>query len=193
MKPVWKNLLCAVLAAATLLSLCACKDADPNAGLAIHEDITLYCFITPEENGGGYACAVSDVHKNYLFRQGGMSVPPQVEAVSENTIKVSYQPEELPSDGWVVFCNIARGYASPQYRNLLATKGVYIAYAERRTDVYHVFVQDGLDETAYLEGYPLEDADEGSSVLGGQLNEEGDLEVTYLSNGKEKTAVVDMP
>lgn len=188
-----KRLLCAATTAVLLVSLCACHNDDPSNEITLLEDITQYCFVTQNEFDEGYTCTVCDVYGNYIFRKSDLHAAPQVEAVDENIIKVFQQSDGSAEENWVIFCNVSRSSISPLFRDPLATKGVYVAYTDYLSDQHHVFVRNAMDETAPLNGYTLEDADEEDPVLGGKLNEEGDLEVTYLSKGKEKTVVVDMP
>lgn len=190
-----RALLCVLLAAAALVSLCGCDDKKDNDAYPVidHEDITDYCYIGQEGNKKTYTCAVSDKYGNTQFLRTDLKVPPTVEAINDNVLCIYQRFGALTEGSWAVYCDVKNGGVSKVFGNVLGFKGMTIAYTDYLTNAHHIFVRDAVDESVYFKHYTLEDADEGKPVLGGKFNKDGDLEVTYLSGAKEKTIVVEMP
>lgn len=189
-----RRAVCLVLTAALLLTLCACGNtAGSEEGPIVHKNIADYCYIGQENNSTAYTCTVTDRNGFTLFHKEGMPQPPKTEAVGENLLKVYYQPGNLAQGSWAIYCNVETSQTSPLFTNVLTTKGIYVVYTDYLTEAHQIFVRDAMDENAYFESVTLADADKGEAVLGGVTNEDGDLNVIYLCEGKEKTAVVKMP
>lgn len=195
MKPIaFRSVLCLALAAVMLLTLCACGDTDTDQTHTIrYKDITDYCRIEQEEGSDTYSCTVIDVLGATLFYRERLEDAPKAEAVDDSLLKVTRQIGTLAEGSWAVYCNVENGRTSQVFYQVLATKGTTVAYTEYLTGAHQIFVQNAMDETVYFESYTLEDADEGNAVLGGKLNEDGDLEIAYLCKEETKTIVVEMP
>lgn len=196
MKRLPLRLTCGLLAALLLApGLCGChqsKEQD-SAHVVLHKDITDYCYIGTVDQSAVYECKVFDQHGFQLFYKTGLSQPPTAEAVDKKLLKVSQQFGARAEGSWAIYCNVETSHTSPLFTNVLLTEGTTVAYTEHLTGAHHVFVRDAMDETVYFKSYTLTDADEGNAVLGGNKNADGDLVVTYLSGGKEKTIVVELP
>ncbi len=188
-----RALFCTLLTAVMLVSLCACDKEKPSPYPIDHEDITEYCYIGQEGNAKTYTCAVSDARGNALYRRTGLTAPPEVTAISDTVLCVHQQFGALAEGSWAVYCDVKNGGKPKEFANVLGIKGMTVAYTDYLSNAHHVFVRDAVDETVCFESYTLADADEGKPVLGGKLNADGDLEVTYLSMAQEKTIVIDMP
>ena len=190
---IFRTLLCVLLVVAMVASLCACGTESQDPNTINHEDITDYCYIGQEGNSKTYNCSVTNLRGESLFSRTGLSAPPTVLAIDENVLCVYQRFGNLADNSWLVYCDVKNGGTSNTYTNILGFKGMYVAYTDYLSDAHQVFVRHAVDETIYFQCYTLADADQGKPVLGGKLNSDGHLEVTYLSGAAEKTIVVDMP
>lgn len=193
MKRLPLRLLSGLLAVLLLaMGLCGCnKESQP--GTIMHKDITDYCYIGQQPQSSTYECSVVDIYGFQIFHKEGLSQPPEVEAVGKKLLKVSQQFGASAAGSWAIYCNVETSQTSPLFEKVLATDGTIVAYTAYLTDAHHIFVRDAMSEETYFKSYTLTDADKGDTVLGGRKNEDGDLVATYLSGGKEKTIVIDLP
>lgn len=169
------------------------QNADPHAGHDHSDYKAANSYTLKEDSNGRYMVQVLDAHGSTIFKRQNMLDKPTCTAVNEDILCVAGAGAN-PSTRWAIFCNVKQGTVSQSYSGCLATKGTNVAYGTNTDGAWQVHVGDAFDDgkTTYtLEGaYAI---DNRSVISQAELNDQGDLVVTYWAGDVEKTQTIPMP
>ena len=150
------------------------------------------CYTLEKNQDGTYSYTVMALNGGAIMQEKRLTEPVDIEAVSDDLVRVSGQDGPYLSDTWSVFCNVRTAQRSPIFTYVLGAGETQVAYVDFLTDKYHVFVCDPFGTQADRTAYTLEDI---QTVNGQELDltckQEGDtLTVTYPTEDGKKTVTI---
>ena len=160
----------------------------PDPDLTVEE-----CFAYGQEEGGTYGYNVSGRNGSILCAEEGIHGSLTFTAYTADLLMIEHVSTPYTTSRWVRFVNIEKCRVSHRFYNYLATVNGWVAYLEKRTDAYHVFVADPFYPDSLYGVYTLEglthlDGAEPLKSFG--LTKDGALTVTYDTAKGEKTTVI---
>ena len=160
----------------------------PDPDLTVEE-----CFAYGQEEGGTYGYNVSGRNGSILCAEEGIHGSLTFTAYTADLLMIEHVSTPYTNSRWVRFVDIEKCRVSHRFYNYLATVNGWVAYLEKRTDAYHVFVADPFyPDSLYgvftLEGLTHLDGAEPLKSFG--LTKDGALTVTYDTANGEKTTEI---
>ena len=146
-------------------------------------------------NNNRHTIQVKDAHGQVIYSRQGLTDKPTCTKVNDSVLKVEDNTSSL-SGHWVVLCDVMNSKSSDVFTGCLATKGTYVAYATSENNTWTVHVQNALDKNAAAQTYTLEGAasPDGREVISkAELNDLGDLNITYWAGTESKTTNISLP
>ena len=196
-----KKWLCFLLAALLLVLGAGCGSAETDGGDTTPDIQPLPnlkvedCYTYTENANGTYTYAVKGRSGLYIHEVRNSDRPAYFAVANEDVLIVYGQAGTGAATRWARFCNIQTGEISDTFGAYLAAFNNRVAFVERRTDAYHVFVCDPFAPNAYDGVYTLEGltvAEGGDPIADFVLSAKGVLSVTYAAEGGHKTIEIDL-
>ncbi len=172
------------------------QNADPHAGHDHSNYKVENSYTITTNKNGRHTIQVKDAHGQNIYSRQGLIDKPICTKVNDDILLVTNFTEASFASRWAVFCDVINGRSSNVFTGCLVTKGTHVAYATNTDNAWTVHVQDALNKQASSQSYTLEGAasPDGRAVISkAELNDAGDLSVTYWAGTQEKTMVISMP
>lgn len=193
--------LCCVLSLVMLLGLCACGEDEEGATVTNPtinmEDYTAEQSYHLTKNADNtFAFDLADHAGQILYHRDGLKNEPTFTALDKDNLQVVVKTGNGASNQWAVFFNVKSSAVSRVFTNFLHATTTHVAYVDYLTDQYHVFVAEIKNPDTGLTAVTLKGLvkDEGQDPIHGlEVNDQGDLVVTYPVEKGEKTVTVDIP
>lgn len=188
----------AALCLCLLLVGCDKQDAATSATQPTTAPVNLTveeCYTYTKNADGTYSYEVRQRDGATLYAVNEGHRPASFEVANEDVLIVFGANGSSVMDCWAKFCDIENNRVSDTFGGYLAALDNRVAFVDRRTDAYHVFICDPFHPEVYFEVCTLEglSVEEGVDLtLDYKLGEEGILSVTYATADGDKTVTIDL-